>query len=132
MHSVWSAAPVREQARKAKVATQMGNQAHSSDALRTAVEVIRSGVIGPYSRSACRERPPHLAAGDGAPRRRETCAPHADVGSLAGTCPRAPLQRRLSPLCMARLVGFRHGRLGRYGGHIIDTAYWALEPGTAH
>jgi predicted dehydrogenase len=46
VHTPWEARQVREAARQAKVATQMGNQAHSSEPLRIAVEVLRSGVIG--------------------------------------------------------------------------------------
>jgi predicted dehydrogenase len=46
-HSVYEARMMRETAEKHKVATQMGNQGTASDGLRTAVEVIRSGAIGP-------------------------------------------------------------------------------------
>ena len=34
------------EARKAKVVTQMGNQAHAGEPIRRTVELIRSGVIG--------------------------------------------------------------------------------------
>ena len=50
-HSVYEARMMRETAEKHKVATQMGNQGTASDGLRTAVEVIRSGAIGPVMRT---------------------------------------------------------------------------------
>lgn len=46
-HSVYEARTMRETAAKMKVATQMGNQGTASDGLRTAVEIIQSGAIGP-------------------------------------------------------------------------------------
>jgi len=59
----WSVEEARKLSRRAKetkVATQMGNQGHSSDDGRTAVEYVWSGAIG--ERSACRghlRRLPH-------------------------------------------------------------------------
>jgi predicted dehydrogenase len=46
-HSVYEARLMRETAERHKVATQMGNQGTASNGLRRAVEVIRSGAIGP-------------------------------------------------------------------------------------
>src|SRR5262245_15709747 len=46
-HNVWEARQLREAAAKAKVATQMGIQIHSSDNYRRVVEMIQASVIGP-------------------------------------------------------------------------------------
>ncbi|HEX3869217.1 MAG TPA: Gfo/Idh/MocA family oxidoreductase [Pirellulales bacterium] len=46
-HSVYEARMLRETAKKMKVATQMGNQGTAHSGLRTAVEIIQSGAIGP-------------------------------------------------------------------------------------
>src|SRR5215210_2292480 len=46
-HSVAEARRMREVARQAKVATQMGNQGTAADGFRRGVEIIRSGVLGP-------------------------------------------------------------------------------------
>ncbi len=46
-HSVFEARTMREVAQKMKVCTQMGNQGTAENGLRTAIEVVRSGVIGP-------------------------------------------------------------------------------------
>ncbi len=47
--TVWEARQVRLQAAKSKVVTQMGNQIHSASEYRTAVKLIRDGVIGKIS-----------------------------------------------------------------------------------
>jgi predicted dehydrogenase len=48
-HDVYEARMMKETAAKHKVATQMGNQGTAHNGLRSAVEIIRSGVIGPVS-----------------------------------------------------------------------------------
>lgn len=45
-HGIWEARVIREAAAKAKVATQMGIQIHSTDNYRRVVELIQSGAIG--------------------------------------------------------------------------------------
>ena len=45
-HTVWEARQMRLQAAKSKVVTQMGNQIHSASEYRTAVKLIKDGVIG--------------------------------------------------------------------------------------
>ena len=45
-HTVWEARQMRLQAAIARVATQMGNQIHSASEYRTAVKLLRDGVIG--------------------------------------------------------------------------------------
>lgn len=45
-HSVWEARVIREAAAKAKVATQMGIQIHSTSNYHRVVELVQSGIIG--------------------------------------------------------------------------------------
>ncbi len=45
-HTVWEARQMRVQAAKSRVVTQMGNQIHSHETYRTAVQLLRDGVIG--------------------------------------------------------------------------------------
>jgi hypothetical protein len=46
-HNVWEARVIRDAARKAKVATQMGTQIHAAENYRRVVELIQTGAIGP-------------------------------------------------------------------------------------
>lgn len=45
-HSIWEARVIRDAAREAKVATQMGTQIHAGSNYRRVVELVRSGAIG--------------------------------------------------------------------------------------
>ena len=45
-HGIWEARVIREAAREAKVATQMGTQIHAGDNYRRVVELIQTGAIG--------------------------------------------------------------------------------------
>src|SRR5437764_574756 len=45
-HDISEARALREAAQKYKVATQMGNEGHSSEALRRTVDWVRGGIIG--------------------------------------------------------------------------------------
>jgi predicted dehydrogenase len=46
-HNVWEARRIREEATKAKVATQMGIQIHATEIYRRVVELVQAGAIGP-------------------------------------------------------------------------------------
>lgn len=46
-HSIWEARRIREAAREAKVATQMGTQIHATANYRRVVEWVQSGALGP-------------------------------------------------------------------------------------
>ncbi|MEX2176283.1 MAG: Gfo/Idh/MocA family oxidoreductase [Pirellulaceae bacterium] len=46
-HNIWEARLIREEAAKAKVATQMGIQVHASENYRRVVELVQAGAIGP-------------------------------------------------------------------------------------
>ncbi len=50
-HNVWEARLIREAAAKAGVVTQMGTQMHATDNMRSVVELIQSGAIGPVHES---------------------------------------------------------------------------------
>ncbi|HBI32621.1 MAG TPA: oxidoreductase, partial [Verrucomicrobiales bacterium] len=52
-HTIWEARQLTEAARKYGVATQMGNQGHSSEGARQTVEWIRAGVIGEVREVHC-------------------------------------------------------------------------------
>lgn len=46
-HGIWEARKIREEAARAKVATQMGIQIHATENYRRVVEIVQSGAIGP-------------------------------------------------------------------------------------
>ena len=105
-----------------KVATQMGNQGHSSDGTRRSrradprrapsgrsreVHVWTNRPIWPQGI----DRPPEPHAGPRAPR----------LGPLARPGAERPYHRRLPPVQVARLVGLRHRRARRHGAATSST-----------
>ena len=133
----WSVAEARQLARKAKstrVATQMGNQGHSWDDARTAVEYVWAGAIGdvrevhvwtnrplgywpqgiprPEAADAAAERVPlERARPRGAARQRDGRQLSEAGGARVGSVPRPRAVRRLSP----GLSPVQLARLGRLG-----------------
>jgi predicted dehydrogenase len=126
-HSIYEARQLARAAREAGVATQMGNQGHSTDDIRRAVEWIRGGAIGPVrqvhawlggpNRAVPRERPSEaVPVPDGL---------HWDLW-LGPAKPR-PYHPVYAPLMFHYWWDFGSGTLGNFGCHTLDTAVWALE-----
>jgi len=126
-HSVYEARMVAKAARDAKVATQLGNQGHSSDDVRRAVEWIRDGAIG-------KVREVHAWAG-GPQRMKLTERPQQSPPVPAGLnwdlwlgpAKERPYHPAYSPLLFHYWWDFGSGTLGNFGCHTLDTAVWALE-----
>ena len=120
---------MREAARKAKVATQMGNQAHSSEPLRIAVEVLRSGVIGAIREVHAWSDRPIWPQGIPRPEGSKPVPPYLFWDFWLGPAPERPYHDGYHPFAWRGWWDFGTGALGDMGCHIIDTAYWALELG---
>ncbi|MCL6536585.1 MAG: Gfo/Idh/MocA family oxidoreductase [Armatimonadetes bacterium] len=129
VHTPWEARQVREAARKAKVATQMGNQAHSSEPLRIAVEVLRSGVIGAVREVHAWSDRPIWPQGIERPAGSKPNPPYLFWDLWLGPAPERPYHDGYHPSAWRGWWDFGTGALGDMGCHIIDTAYWALELG---
>lgn len=141
-HSIWEARLMAETAKKQKVATQMGNQAHAGEPIRRAVELVRAGLIGKVSEvhtwtnrpvwpqggkalldnarvrwalSGQRDPPPA-----GAP---ETI----DWDLWLGPAPWRPYDDCYVPFRWRGWWDFGTGALGDMGCHIMDMPYWALD-----
>jgi len=126
-HNVWEARLMDKVAAETGVATQMGNQGHSGDGMRTAVEWIRAGVIGPV-------REVHAWAGAvrwnkslvGAP---ESAAVPQDFNWDLWLGPREPrdYSPAYHPVAWRDFWDFGSGTLGDFGCHDMDVAHWALD-----
>ena len=126
--TVYEARKIAEAARKAGVATQMGNQIHSHDAYRTAVHWIREGAIGKIKEwhSWCgavyttpdKKRP---AGSDPVPE-------HLDWDLWLGVAPERPyLKDVYHTFWWRNYRDFGGGNLGDFGCHIFDPIFTALE-----
>jgi predicted dehydrogenase len=126
-HHVSEARAMKKMAADNNLITQMGIQCHSSDSYRTAVELIKSGIIGKVS--CVRAWSPKNWGYDGpAPVGSDPIPKSLDWNLWLGTSPeRAYKDKIYHPGNWRKLLDYGCGTLGDMGVHIFDTPYTALE-----
>jgi predicted dehydrogenase len=130
-HTVWEARQMRLQAAKSKLITQMGNQIHSASEYRTAVKLIRDGVLGKI-KAVHSWQPNH-----GNNYTKLTAAPppgpvpvSLDWDRWIGTAPmRDYAPDAYHPFKWRDWQDFGSGTMGDFGCHILDPVFTALELG---
>jgi predicted dehydrogenase len=126
-HSVHEARRLAQAARETGVATQMGNQGHSTDDIRRAVEWIRDGVIGAVREVHGWRGGPNKPM----PAERPTETPPLPAGLdwdlWLGPAPSRPFHPVYAPQAFHYWWDFGSGTLGNFGCHTLDTAVWALD-----
>jgi len=155
----WSVAEARalaKRARETKVATQMGNQGHSWDDARTAVEYVWAGAIGDVREIHIWTNRPLGYWPQGVPRPERSRTPldqlrwngpgviarianalagdYAPPPSLAwdlflGAAPRVDYHPIYHPFNWRGWVDWGVGAIGDMGAHLIDHSMWALDLG---
>lgn len=126
-HNIWEARKMREVARETGMATQMGNQLHSSDGIRQTVEYLRAGVIGTV-RQAHSWVPATrwLPALNGFPEEASPVPPGFDWDLWLGPTAWRPFNSVYSPVKWRDFWEFGCGALGDFGCHDMDSATWAF------
>jgi predicted dehydrogenase len=146
----WSVVEARQMARRAaetKVATQMGNQGHSLDDARLAVEYIQSGAIGEvreihiWTNRPLGFWPQGVARPQSLPSCEKTngpaalCADHFVIPEglawdlFLGVAPAVPYHPVYHPFNWRGWVDWGVGAIGDMGAHLIDHSMWALHLG---
>jgi predicted dehydrogenase len=127
-HNLWEARRVAGVAKETGVATQMGNQGHSTDGIRQTCEWIWAGAIGPV-----REVHAWVGAGRWNPALtgRPTDTPPVPNGLnwdlwLGPREPR-PFHPAYFPVAWRDFWAFGCSNLGDFGCHDLDAACWALD-----
>ena len=139
-HSIWEARQLSEAARQYGVATQMGNQGHSSEGARMTVEWIRAGVIGEVREVHCwSDRPLRGTRFQGRmywpqgvserPQIKQSIPDTLDWDLWLGPAPYRDYHSGYVPFNWRGWWDFGTGALGDMGCHIIDHPYWALKLG---
>jgi predicted dehydrogenase len=152
--SVHEARQLAKKAKQAKVVTQMGNQGHSWDDGRRAVEWVRAGAIGDIREVHVWTNRPLAYWPQGIPRP----SPQRDVGNLRwnmsgvmarlanamglysvpdtlswdlflGPAPFVEYHPVYHPFNWRGWSDWGVGAIGDMGAHLIDHAYWALDLG---
>lgn len=122
-HTVLEARTLSELARKNRLATQMGNQIHSSFNYRRVVELVQSGLIGPVAEC-------HVWANavyTDAKFKPVEKPPHVDWDLWLGPAPERPYCAEIHPFKWRAYWDYGSGTLGDFGCHYMDLAHWALE-----
>ncbi|MCO6459070.1 MAG: Gfo/Idh/MocA family oxidoreductase [Pirellulaceae bacterium] len=131
-HSVFEARQLTRAAAEQKVVTQMGIQHHSSARLKTAVEVIRQGTIGPVSEvHVWTDRPgSYWKQGLERPATTDSVPAHLDWDLWLGVAPQRPYVNGLyHPFHWRGWWDFGTGALGDMGCHLLDPVVHALQLG---
>jgi predicted dehydrogenase len=148
-HTVSEARLMRETAQKMKVCTQMGNQGTAADGLRRAVEILRSGVIGPVKEvhvwtnrpiwpqgpdailRVAGARAAALAAlhGKSVEFKSPTAPKHVHWDEFLGTAPERPYDSIYHPFSWRGWWDYGTGALGDMACHTANMAFMALKLG---
>ena len=129
-YSVYEARMITEAARKAGVATQMGNHGHSGEGIRLMCEWIWDGAIGTV-------REVHVWSdvgyfnGEHTDRPKETPPIHPGLNwdLWLGPASYRPYHPAYAPFNWRSWWDFGTGALGDFGCHNMDSPFWALKLG---
>jgi len=125
--TVYEARKLTEAAREAKVATQMGNQGHSSEGIRLICEWIWDGAIGQVREVHAWTNRPVWVQGQDRPRGLPPVPAELDWDLWIGPAPMRPYSPTYHPFAWRAWVDFGCGALGDMACHILDPAFWALK-----
>jgi predicted dehydrogenase len=127
-HSIYEARQVALAAEKAKVATQMGIQIHSSIEYRMAVEILQAGVLGKIKEVHAWSDRPSWPQGHPRSSKSDKVPANLNWDLWLGVAPERPyIDGAYSPFNWRGVCDFGCGALGDMGCHIIDTPYTALK-----
>lgn len=132
-HTPMEARLLTRTAKETGVATQMGNQGHSSSGAREFCEIFWSGAIGEVREAhAWTDRPGGRWHRDPAELERGQAVPATmDWEQWLGGAPRRPYSDIIHPQKWRVWWDYGCGALGDMACHVMDPAFWALKLGDA-
>jgi predicted dehydrogenase len=132
-NSIWEVRELMKAAREHKVVTQLGNQGHSSETIRTFCEAIWDGVIGKvYTVYAAVDfyRPAFCKAGELSKlNEQHPVPPELDWDLWQGPVQERPYNPVYLPGVWRGWKAFGTTVLGDWACHVIDPVFWALDLG---
>lgn len=128
-HGIWEARMLAKLARKHGVKTQMGNQAHANDHMRRCVELIRAGVVGKVREAHTWTNRPIWPQGFSHAPAKESVPSWMDWKQWVGPAPWVDYNKNIAPFAWRGWWDYGTGALGDMACHIMDMAYWAVDPG---
>ncbi|MDH7513306.1 MAG: Gfo/Idh/MocA family oxidoreductase [Clostridiales bacterium] len=128
-HTVKEARLLAQEAKKAGVITQMGNQGHAGEGARLICEWIWDGAIGPVEEVHVWTNRPIWPQGIDAPKEIPSVPPTVDWNVWLGPAPWRPYHPAYHPFVWRGWWDFGTGALGDMGAHLLDQPFWALDLG---
>lgn len=128
-HTVWEARQLTEAARKARVATQMGNQGMGHGPLRREAEIVRAGILGTVREvHVWTDRPGNFWR-QGLQRPAPAGTPPANLAwdLWLGVAPNRPYAPGYHPFAWRGFWDFGTGALGDMGCHLFNILALAFE-----
>ncbi len=128
-HTVMEARRLAQEAKKAGVVSQMGNQGHAKEGARLLNEWIWAGAIGPVEEVHVWTNRPIWPQGTEAPTEIPSCPSALDWDLWLGPAARRPYHPAYHPFAWRGWWDFGTGAVGDMGAHLIDQPFWALNLG---
>lgn len=128
-YSVFEARQVAEAARRAGVATQMGNQGQADESARVVAEMLADGAIGPVHEVQVWSpaRFWNWPEGEGRPAGQPPVPAGLDWDLWLGPAPSRPYHPAYHPWTWRNWWDFGTGLLGDLGAHKLSTVFKALQ-----
>src|SRR5204863_1809638 len=129
-HSIYEARTLTQLAKEKNLATQMGNQGHSTSNRRLLVEALQQGIIGKVTEvHAWTNRPIWPQAID-RPKKEDAVPAHIHWDEWIGPAPMRPyVEKVYHDFKWRGWWDFGTGALGDMACHIMDAAFWTLNLG---
>jgi predicted dehydrogenase len=129
-HSVWEVRELMKAAREHKVVTQLGNQGHSFDSIRTLCEWIWDGAIGKVHTITCACSAVNSGVGNLDRIREQAPVPETlDWDLWQGPAKARQYSPCYLPGAWRGWTPYGNGTIGDWACHIIDPVFWALDLG---
>jgi predicted dehydrogenase len=128
-HTVKEARLLAQQAKKANIVSQMGNQGHAGEGARLVCEWIWDGAVGPVTEVHVWTDRPIWPQGIDAPKETPSLPPTLDWNVWIGPAPWRYYHPAYHPFSWRGWWDFGTGALGDMGAHLLDQPFWALNLG---
>lgn len=127
-HNIWEARTIAQSANRSGLATQMGNQGHSTDGIRQTVEWLQAGVIGDIEEvhawvGASRWNPEL----QGKPSTKTDAPDGLNWDLWLGPRKETAFEPAYFPVAWRDFWAFGNANIGDFGCHDLDAACWALD-----
>lgn len=129
-HSIGEIRALMQAARRHKVVTQLGNQGHSSDTIRSFCEWIQDGAIGNVHTVHAVSRALHCNISKLPQLQEQHPIPHGlDWDLWLGPAAQRPYHPFYLPGSWRAWSPFGSGAIGDWVCHVVDPSFWALDLG---